>query len=279
MQLDKVLARRLELAEELAGVAIARAHRARIANSRAEVLAIAGGSAIFTEPGNPISQSIGCGVASPVTRAEIEQIERFYFTRGSVSQIVVSRRFAQDFERALAERGYALAERNLAFYCELPRQPRLRLPEGYEILEVPEQHRSRWAEMQSSVFFEDARQAAAFAPTFRLHAQAEGYKSYVAVDVASGEFAAGAAMFVSPQQGLACIAGAGTCPAHRGRGLQAALLERRLAEASASGCELAFVSVLPETTSCRNAERAGFVRAYERGVMVKAPLAILPHRA
>ena len=273
MTLDKNFARRLELAEELAGVSVALAHRKLIADSRAEVLSVAGGSAIFVDPGNPVSQCIGCGVLERAAPEEIDQIERFYFARGNASQIVVSRAFAPELERDLAARGYQIVEQNLAFYLELPYRNEPRAPEGYEIREVATRERGRWSEMQSSIFFADAAQAAAFRPTMELLAASEGYRTYVAVERATGDFAAGAAIFVSPQLRVACIAGAATFPAHRNRGLQAAMLQRRLADATAAGCDLAYMSTLLETTSCRNAERQGFARGYERAVMLQPRIA------
>ena len=49
------------------------------------------------------------------------------------------------------------------------------------------------------------------------------------------------------------------------------MLRRRIADATTAGCDLAFISTLLETTSCRNAQRQGFVRGYERAVMRKEP--------
>lgn len=273
MTLDKTFARRLELAEELAGASVAHAHRKLIPDSHAEVLSIAGGSAIFVDPGNPISQCIGCGVLQPASAHEIDQIERFYFARGNASQIVVSRAFAPELERDLAARSYQIIEQNLAFYLELPYRKKPEVPGGYEIREVAARERVRWSEMQSGIFFTDPKQAEAFRPVIELLAASEGYRTYVAIEQATGDFAAGAAIFVSPQHRVACIAGAATFPAHRNRGLQAAMLQRRLADATAAGCDLAFMSTLLETTSCRNAERQGFVRGYERAVMLQPRIA------
>jgi N-acetylglutamate synthase-like GNAT family acetyltransferase len=103
-----------------------------------------------------------------------------------------------------------------------------------------------------------------------LFAASEGYRSYVAMHEATGDLAAGAAIYVSPEKKLACIAGAATKNAYRGHGLQQALLRRRLIDATSACCDLAFMSTLLDTTSCRNAQRQGFVRGYERVVMRKA---------
>lgn len=262
-------ARRLELAEELAGAAVAQAHRKMIAGSRAETLAIGGGTAIFVEPSSPISQCIGCGVNRDISTEEIAGIEDFYWSCGAGSQIVVSTEFAAGLQQALDERGYAVVERNLAFYRELPFRGDVGAPEGYAIREVQDRERPEWAAMQAQIFAEFAESAAAIEPLFLLFASSEGYRSYVAIHQETGELAGGAAIYVSSECGIACVAGAATKPAHRGRGLQQAMLRRRLSDATAAGCDLAFMSTLLETTSCRNAQRQGFVRGYERVVMRK----------
>ncbi|NDD65105.1 MAG: GNAT family N-acetyltransferase, partial [Acidobacteria bacterium] len=64
--------------------------------------------------------------------------------------------------------------------------------------------------------------------------------------------------------GVALLTGASTLPEFRRRGVQRRLLEARLADAAARGCQLAMVCALPGSASQRNAERAGFRIAYTR---------------
>lgn len=267
--MDRALARRLELAEEMAGVAVALAHRRTVPGSQAEVLAVAGGSAIFVEPGSPISQCIGCGIAEKLQETDIERIEDFYWAHGTVSQIVVSCAFAPELEEMLRVRGYQVIEENLAFFRRLPVENAGPVPKGYMIREVAESERRSWAQMQAESSCDDSSAAAALLPTFLLFAAAQGYRCYAAVHRASGTFAGGAAICLVPQGKIACLGGAATHRQHRNRGLQAAMLSRRLADAAASGCDLAFVSTLPENTSYRNAMRAGFVEGYRRLVMMR----------
>ncbi len=63
--------------------------------------------------------------------------------------------------------------------------------------------------------------------------------------------------------------GAGTLPAFRGRGMQKALLARRLADAQAAGCDLAVVTTAPGSRSQDNVMRRGFELLYTRAVLVK----------
>ena len=68
---------------------------------------------------------------------------------------------------------------------------------------------------------------------------------------------------------LAQLAGAGTLPAARGRGVQKALLQRRLADAAAAGCTLSVVTTAPGTRSQDNAMRRSFELLYTRAIMIK----------
>ncbi|KAL4740404.1 hypothetical protein BDV11DRAFT_98671 [Aspergillus similis] len=57
-----------------------------------------------------------------------------------------------------------------------------------------------------------------------------------------------------------------TVPEFRGRGVQAALLRARLAEAKREGCAIAAVTTWPGGVSARNMERVGFKLAYKKDV-------------
>jgi hypothetical protein len=65
-------------------------------------------------------------------------------------------------------------------------------------------------------------------------------------------------------EGVALFAGAATVFEMRRRGLQAALLEARMAHAYELGCELAMMVAEAGSNSQRNAERQGFRIAYTR---------------
>jgi hypothetical protein len=70
-----------------------------------------------------------------------------------------------------------------------------------------------------------------------------------------GRPAAAAVLFV--HEGVGYLANASTVPAFRGRGAQAALIRRRLADAAAAGCELVAALTTVAGQSQRNLERGG----------------------
>ena len=80
------------------------------------------------------------------------------------------------------------------------------------------------------------------------------------------EVAGGGSLYL--HDGIALLCGAATLPAHRRRGVQAALLQARLAHARAVGCELAVVTTQPGSKSQQNVQRAGFELIYSRAILV-----------
>jgi GNAT superfamily N-acetyltransferase len=84
-----------------------------------------------------------------------------------------------------------------------------------------------------------------------------------------GEPAGGGAIMI--HEGVALLAGAGTLPPYRNRGVHAALHHARLAVARRSGCDLAAQGAEPGSTSQRNAERRGLRVAYTRAILVSEP--------
>ena len=62
-------------------------------------------------------------------------------------------------------------------------------------------------------------------------------------------------------------ADAATLPAYRRRGVQSALLLRRLAEASDNHCTVAIVTTQPGSKSQENVQRQGFELLYSRNVL------------
>jgi GNAT superfamily N-acetyltransferase len=92
-----------------------------------------------------------------------------------------------------------------------------------------------------------------------------GWRHFAAVS--GDELVATGALFAA--SGLAWLGFAATLPGHRGRGAQSALIERRLREAAALGCEWAVTETAEElpdrpAPSYRNMRRLGFTEAYRR---------------
>jgi ribosomal protein S18 acetylase RimI-like enzyme len=93
-------------------------------------------------------------------------------------------------------------------------------------------------------------------------AEIEGWRLYLArID---GD-AAGAGL-LSIEDDLGYLANASTLPEFRRRGVQAALIAARIADAAAAGCELVSAQAGVGSASQRNLERAGLRVAYTKAV-------------
>jgi ribosomal protein S18 acetylase RimI-like enzyme len=89
-----------------------------------------------------------------------------------------------------------------------------------------------------------------------------GWSLYVAE--AEGRPAAAATLYV--HDGVGYLADAATDPAMRGRGLQRALLDRRIADAATQGVDFVFSGAAPFSISHRNMERVGLRVAFMRSL-------------
>ena len=83
-------------------------------------------------------------------------------------------------------------------------------------------------------------------------------------------------MIVSPEKRVVGLFGASTRPQFRRRGIQAAFLQRRLADAAREGCDIAMITTLPGSDSHRNVARRGFELLYTK---ISMRLDIPPSRA
>src|SRR5579864_9824581 len=87
---DAALARRLELAEAEGGASCGVALARKRPESGACVETIAGGRAVFTGVGSPLSQATGVGLDGPVTAEEFVRLEDFFFSRGAAVNVETS---------------------------------------------------------------------------------------------------------------------------------------------------------------------------------------------
>ena len=74
---------------------------------------------------------------------------------------------------------------------------------------------------------------------------------------------------IAPESGVGWIGGATTVPAYRRRGVQGALIRRRMTAAYEAGCDLAVVTAVPSGDSARNVARLGFTLAYCQAVLTQ----------
>ena len=255
---DVALARRLEQTEGRGNAAFVEAQAAREPNSGAIWKTIGGTMAMFAGVGSPMTQTFGLGIHEPLTAPDLDNIERFFQSRGASVFHEVSPLAGVDLLGTLAKRGYRPIELSSVLYQPI---------EGWN---------ARAANPALTVRAVDRGEADVYA---RLAARGwsespevqpfiEGFArlslACAACFVAEMDGTPIAAGAVFLHEGVALLAGASTVPEGRRQGAQLALLDTRLRFAASSGCDLAMMCAAPGSASQRNAERNGFRIAYTR---------------
>jgi GNAT superfamily N-acetyltransferase len=218
---------------------------------------------MFDGVGSPLSQTFGLGLFSAPSHEQLAAIESFFTDRGAEVFHEVSPLADPAVLTLLPERGYRPVELTSVMHVRLTPERRTSgtvISRGLSVRRAGPGEADLWAETASRGW-SDTPEAAAFIREFgTVSARADGITCFVAEHDRYPIAAAALAM----HDGIALLAGASTDPKFRGRGAQAALLDARLALATAAGCEIAMMGALPGSPSQRNGERQGFRIAYTR---------------
>ena len=109
---DRALARRFESAEEMPQVHHARADQKMRPHIGSAVEPIAGGHMVFAGPGSPIGRAVGMGFDAPVTEADFDRLENFYYSRKAPAQLDYCPLTDISLLEIARKRGYGIAELN-----------------------------------------------------------------------------------------------------------------------------------------------------------------------
>ena len=247
---DRLTARRIEAGHAQAAIA---------SLPQVAVERMAGGSAIFHWIESPATQAIGVGMSGPVTPAELDRLEAFFWDRGSPALIDLCTLADASLLGMVAERGYVVREfSNVLARRIAPGDDFGGASAGLEVEAVSAEEIPEWGHLmirgfsgQDDVPEEQVKMVAA------ASAAVQGF-----FGLRDGSRCAAAGMAV--HEGAATLFGDATVVAGRRFGLQLALIRHRLRRAVELGCDLATASVEPGGISHRNYERAGFQLAYAR---------------
>jgi GNAT superfamily N-acetyltransferase len=270
---DRALARRFESAEEMPQVHHAHADQKMRPHIGSAVEPIAGGHMIFAGLGSPIGRAVGMGFNAPVTEADFDQLENFYYSRKAPAQLDYCPLTDISLLEIARKRGYTIAELNNVLARKLdPAETFSPGPAGFTIRPGKSEEALAFSTIVRQSFFPDGGEPAGFdemlAPMFAF----PGALTFVAE--ADGKLVATGAGLIIPDHKIVGLFGAGTLKPYRGRGLQTAILQRRLQVAARAGCEYAVIVTQGGTTSMRNAERLGFTLAYSKATLIKEPPAV-----
>ncbi|MCB9735336.1 MAG: GNAT family N-acetyltransferase [Deltaproteobacteria bacterium] len=264
---DLELARRFEHTDAWGGALTVPAIRSLRPDVGAEALEVAGGLATYCGRTSPLTRARGVAVGEPISAAEVDQLEAFFFDRGAGVAITVCPFTHLSLTDALCARGYRLAHWMQAFAMSLagwtpPARPESRV----ELARVDDATRDAWAiavDRGYSPNDEPSADALLIGRAVGLDASTASFLARL-----DGEVIAGASVRV--HDGEAYLFGMSTIRAARGQGAQTALLRARLEHAREAGAERAWIVTSPGTPSERNAVRFGFQPLYSRCAMHRA---------
>jgi hypothetical protein len=297
------LAARIERAEKCLTESLGRAVMTSDPAARAFVEAIGGGVAVYAGPSSPMNKIIGVGFDGAPSSQRLAEIEDLFRERGAPLQTEVATLADPTFAAELTRRGYQLRNfenvsgRSIGTADEDPPDA-----PGIRIELMTERNTADWIDVAITGFQHPdgkgvpanelpAREALDAA--LRPFATVDGFRRYCAwVDgrlagVATLRCNLGPWEGPTPRRsgfggeagcaltriadGVAQLCGATTLPAFRRRGVQGALLRRRLADGARAGCDLAVITTQPGSTSQENSHRHGFALLYARAILVKDP--------
>ncbi len=240
------------------------------------VLPLDGGLALFAGPRSPMNKVIGFGFDGTLDLRELATIEEQWAGRGEPVRIELSILSAPAVVAKLSERGYRLHGFENVLACPITGASQPASPEiAIEI--VGDDAFEEWFTIAIDSFANMDGSGSAADPVLpreeleRLFREAmgpqsvEGLTRYIAR--LYGEPAGEAALLID--EGLALLSGSGTVPHLRGRGVQKALVARRLDDARREGCDLAVVVTAPGTRSQDNVMRRGFELLYTRAILLR----------
>lgn len=301
---DHALARRLEalICAELRTLAVAR--RTALPDTDPDAGArggpragatcaeVAGGVALWLGPGSPMNVAVGLGMDGPVTDADLEEVEEFYFSREAESVVTVCPLADESLWDVLGRRGYVVTEFEHVLARELRerrggRQNRRRgpgvlgvaatadcfatslaeAPPGVVVRACTAEERELWSRLVARGFADGGPPGQADLEVGAVMAAREN--AVLVMAWVDGEPAGTGALVIDG--GAGWLSADTTLPQFRRRGVQQAVQTYRLQLARQAGCDLAVTESAPGSASQRNMERLGFRIVFTHVEFVRPP--------
>jgi hypothetical protein len=263
---DHALSARLEAAAAAQIEDLARVVAERLPERGAAVLEVAGGRASFVAPDISISRAVGLGMRGPVSTADVDALEHFYRSRLSQARILVSPFAHASLFAQLGERGFRLVWLDSVLVRHLDGGERSAASDGIEVRLVRPGEAAAWLEASLIGLAPPGEAPCTIrAPIFSAAFDQPSVAYFFAL--IDGVIAGTAATYF--HGGAARLFAGSTLPAHRGRGVQGALIQARLAHAARAGADLVFAEAEAGSTSQRNLERSGLAMVYSQALMIK----------
>jgi GNAT superfamily N-acetyltransferase len=266
--IDIDLARRIEMAEANAGRECAEGFHRLHPDFPVGVQEIAGGTAVFAGVDSPITQAIGLGLNGEVADDELDALGEFFIAHKAPAAVELCPLVEMSLYERFATRGYRLLEVSNVLILGNLVQARISAatPPGVTIRATTRDETKLWTQIVAQGFAEH------FPVTQTILDLMEGFchrSGPCCFFLAFVDGAPAGGGVVSAYKGVGGLFGASTLPAFRRRGVQAALLNARLAWARDHECDLVASIAQLGSASHRNIERIGFRVAYTRTKLVR----------
>jgi GNAT superfamily N-acetyltransferase len=263
--------RRIERVEaELTRVvveAVIAAERAR----DAFVHALEPGVASYLRPGSPMNKVIGAGLEAPLDPGVLGRLEDLMRARAEPTRVELATLAIPVTGTQLSARGYRSAGLESVLVRPIGTESATRIS-GIHVEPVAAEALPRWKRTIIEAVAAPDRTGEpvdelsydAIVAAIEDWLEAPGVDYYLAF--VDGTVAGAASLRV--HEGIAMLSGSATLPASRRRGVHAALVAARLAEAQERGAELAVITTAPGSQSEANALKHGFACIYSRTIWV-----------
>ncbi len=262
---DQDLAARLEDVQAWRAVYYAQASQARAQATEGALLIVAGAPVIYGGAGVPVNRAIGLGMHGPVTADDLDTIEHYYDERRADTVIDLCPLADPSLMSLLQTRDYRMHTWMSMLFLSLP-SISVALNPDLHVTRATADQADLWLTTSARGFGENDDIATSTLHVLTPNFYATNAHCYFAW---LGETPIGTgAMY--PHNGVVELGGASTLVAYRQQGAQSALIQQRLNDAHALGCDLAVVLTTPGSTSQRNLQRRGFQLAYTRVICARA---------
>lgn len=228
-------------------------------------LGIGGGVAVFGGVDAHTTQAEGLGLHGEMSAAELDRLEHFFHSRGSAVVVELCPLADASLLAAFGDRGYRIVEfSNVLVRSLATADTYAAAAPGIEVRPIDESERRLFVETLAQGFAEYHLVTDDMMAMTESFSRGEGKVMYLALS--DGKPAGAGTLLLS--RGVAGLYGSSTLPEFRKRGIQTALIARRMADARAAGCDMAMGVTLPGSGSQRNFERHGFRVVYTRTKLI-----------
>lgn len=233
---------------------------------------IGNGVAAVTLPsfGRKLNRVVGYGMGGNISDRDLLIAEDLFTKNGVDTEINICPLADPSALPVLAARGY-IVNNFMSIYVRVLTDDDLKEEkvEGIVISRVPADRVHEFPSWSLAGYRDGGRAELLLETLARVAVLRSDTSLYIATVDGKVAGSAGMALIETSKGGVAHVYIDSTLPEYRGRGIQAALLRARLADARKAGYDLASAWARPGNGSCRNIERAGFGLAYTKTFFVK----------